>query len=282
MRGIGAGSEGGLKLHRADGEIMRQEAIGFVLAAALIGGLFFAVNHRAGRLPAPGGVRPAADVAAIRAAAAAIKPGFVGLERLGAWEIACSAGPVTVGPETASAPEEASPAKSPALPLSLGENRPIGGSIEPGPDAAPQANPPPAAASPPMEKVSLGRCRATQAFRRKGAGNDEVALAVNFRIIGGGAGRLGMFVRLPAGKGRQGESLQLRLAKGGFNLPIASCGNGACMAVAILAADAERDVSAARGAELLMTPDPAGKRTVVRLAVSGLPEALAAIRRAQL
>lgn len=260
---------------------MRQEAIGLVLAAALIGGLFFAVNHRAERMPATAAGRPAVDAAAIQAAASAIKPGFVGLKRVGAWEVACAPTPVIVGGRQAPAPEQSGPAKSPPLPLSLGENKPATSPSDLPPAAGTEGNSQPPAATAPEEKISLGRCRATQAFRRKEASKGEVALAVNFRIVGAAPGRLGLFVRLPGGKGRQGESVQLRLDKGGFSLRVASCGNGGCMAVAVLGADVERDLLAAKGAELLIPPDAGGKGSAIRLAFVGLPAALAAIRRAQ-
>lgn len=269
---------------------MRQELIGLALGAALIGGLIFAINHRAERIPGVGAV----NVAAIQAAAKAVTPGFVGVKRIGAWEVACTAKPVMVAAGKKAAEQTGAAENSPPLPLSLGRGPAAGtgsgrassgaaapaatsaGTAQastgagPAPGAAPASEP---------EKISLGRCRATQAFRRKDAPKAEVALAVNFRIVGTAPGRLGLFVRLPAGK--KGEAVELRVGKAGRELPVASCGKAGCMAFAVLAAGSERDLIAAGGAELVLPAGPDGNKLAVRLGFAGLPAALGAIRRAQ-
>lgn len=270
---------------------MRQELIGLALGAALIGGLIFAINHRAERVPGVGAV----NVAAIQAAAKAVTPGFVGVKRIGAWEVSCTAEPVMVAAGKKAAEQTGSAENSPPLPLSLGGGLATGtrsgsanaastGAAAPGatPAGTAQAStgavPAPGAASEP-EKISLGRCRATQAFRRKDAPKAEVALAVNFRIVGTAPGRLGLFVRLPAGK--EGEAVELRVGKAGRELPVASCGRAGCMAFAVLAAGGERELIAAGGAELVLSAGPSGNKMAVRLEFAGLPAALGAIRRAQ-
>ena len=255
---------------------MRQDLIALVLGAALIGGLFFAASHRAQTAR-----RLGADAAASRAAAAEIKSGFVGVKRIGAWEVVCSPSPVMLpARKTPTQPSDAAK-KAPPLPLFLDGSSGDKGTAEATRPAPAPTHPPVAARGAAEAKVSLGRCRATQVFRRKGAPEDEVALAVNFRFVGKTLGRLGLFVRLPPGNTKQGETLQLRLGKGGFKLPIASCGSAGCVAVAILAADAQRTLTAARAAELLMPPGSGGKRAGVRLIFAGLGPALMAIRRAQ-
>ena len=252
---------------------MQEKLIGLVLAVALLGGLFFAANHRADRAPVAGGI----NVAAIRAAAETVKPGFVGLKQIGAWEVACAAKPVMVDAGTQPSQKPAPMAGSPPLPLTLGATATAGAAASP-PAETPAAGSP-ATPSPVAEKVSLGRCRVSQAFRRKGASKKEVALAVNFRFVGAAQGRLGLFVRLP--KGKKGETVALRFGKAGLKLPIVSCGEAGCMAIAVLAQESARQLASADGAELVLPPGPGGKLAAVRLAFVGLPAALGAIRRAQ-
>jgi len=266
---------------------MRENLIGLGLAAALLGGLFFAASHRAERIAGAGAV----NVAAIRAAAESVEPGFVGQKKIGAWELACAAKPVMVLAERKAPQQTGAAEKSPPLPLSLGgaaaAHPPAGGVPASAGAAQPSAGTaaaPPASVSGPApastpEKISLGRCRASQAFRRKGASEKDVPLAVNFRIVGSAPGRLGLFVRLPEGK--QGETVILRFGGAGLKLPIANCGKVGCVAFAVLAAEGERDLTAAKGAELVLPTGPEGKKIAVRLAFAGLPAALGAIRRAQ-
>lgn len=273
---------------------MRQILIGLVLGALLIGGLFFAASHRARH---PGAVGPNVNPAAIQAAAAQIKAGFVGLKRVGAWEVACAASPVIVGGKKAPKPKAQSAEKPTGLPLKLGGHNaasrapdPLASSPAPAastPAASPQtdaptATPPKPAASSAKKQLSLGRCRATQAFRRKTASKKaKIVLAINLRLVGPAPGRLGVFVRLPAGKGHKGQDLVLRVGKGALKLPIDGCRKAGCVAAAILAPTAERDILSVTRADLVMPPDPAGKRAAVRLAFVGLGSALKAIRRAQ-
>ncbi len=252
---------------------MRNTVIGLVLAVVLLGGLFFAATHRAHRAPA----LPAANPQAIRAAADSIRAGFVGRKQIGAWRLACADKPVMVTAGNSVAADSA-PAASAPIPLSLdGKTKRKAGA------AAGQAK---AAGSPGAEpagkveakKVSLGRCRVIMEFRRKAAPK-QIVLTIAFRRVGAKQDKLGLFVRTVAA--RKGQTLVLRLGKAGFKLPVAGCARAGCLAIGILAPGSERDFALAEAGTLILPPGKDGKRRALRVPFSGLPAALAALRRAQ-
>jgi len=281
---------------------MRNTLVGLVLAAVLLGGLFYAASHRAKRT-APGqrteqGIR-ASDMKAIADAAAMINPGFVGLKRVGAWEVACSEQPVMIGSgkvissgdQPASEETAKEEPKATEVPFSLGRHRKSGlDDIPPVPampkpavteeKAAATGQKPPEKASEKAEekKISLGRCRATTAFRKKDDPK-KVVLSVNFRIIGDLPGKLGLFIRMPVGK--KGDTVVLKLNKGGFKLSVSGCGKAGCLAVGVLAPGSEKDLASATKGQLIFPPGNNGKREAVPLPLTGLSAALKAIRRAQ-
>ena len=264
---------------------MRNMLIGLVLAAVLIGGLFYAANHRAHRALGPGGQK--IDIAAMRTAAASIKKGFVGVKRVGAWEVACRATPLMVDAKTGSPPKTDTKEASPPLPLSLDKSSRASPAASSSSQGATTTDTPKPATTPPPKtgqqtaarKVSLGRCRVTQVFTRKGVKKGNAVL-MNFRIVGQKPGRLAMIVRLPRGK--TGDTIILALSKqSGLKLPIANCMKAGCFAFGALAPETERNLTAAARGELILPPGPDKKRARVIVNFIGLQASLDAIRRAQ-
>jgi hypothetical protein len=220
---------------------MRNMVTGLVLAALLLGGLFYAAAHRAHRIPEnPEGSNGGA--------VASVHAGFVGSKRIGAWILSC-------GPR----------------PLVLRSAAPSSGDAKPGAATAPSD----AGAG---KSVSLGRCRTLLEFRRKDPPH-AVAMTMAFRYLGGPAGRLAVFVRF--GSGQKGEAVVLRLGSRSLKLPVAGCGQGVCMALGVLGADAEAAFHNLAQGEIHLPQGPDGTPRVAAVPLAGLEPAVAAMQRAE-
>lgn len=238
---------------------MRNNVIGFALAALLLGGLFYAASHRARHMAAP-------NPQAIAAAAKSIQSGFVGSRRVGAWIVNCAAKPIVLEPKAATVKTPAANTDTAHAPAAAAQK-----AAAP-PETAKSADQPAAKA------VSLGRCRTFVQFRAQRAPH-KVRLIIAFRLVGPDAGKLGLIVRMARGK--KGDSVGLRLGQAALHLSVASCSKGGCTSFGLLSPAQEARFHGLTNGELVLPPAANGKRAAVLVPLTGLVGALAAMRRAE-
>lgn len=173
--------------------------------------------------------------------AGAIEPGFVGARQLGPWILVCKVAVKKTAP----------------LPFSFGgaKNTPAVGTAS-----------------------QLGRCRTFVAFRPKKFPKRIVAL-ITFRLLGPNQ-RLAMIVHMPP-LAKTGDLVSLIWGKKALNLPVSVCEKGFCVATGALAAPQEAVILAQPGGQLILPPNPAGKRLALNVPFFGLRAAISAMRRAE-
>jgi len=275
---------------------MRDTVIGIVLALGLLGALFFAARLNP-HVPAA-----AVSEQAFEQAAAQIKPGFVGMKTIGAWQVICQASDAAAPPQKPPAAPPAAPAAAEqqsqpaAMPLSLsasGSAAPAGtesADTMPTPHAAAgttastasalPASPAPAVMPPPAPApaISLGRCRAALLYRSK-KNPKQVLVAIGFRLVGK-AHALALIVRMPS-IAKKGDMIVLRIGKAGLKLPVRDCGKEGCLAAGVLAPDSQAGLLSAEQGELMLPASSDGKLVRLPVPLAGLSAAIAALHRAE-
>lgn len=174
-------------------------------------------------------------------AAQDVHPGFTGTKMIGVWQLACTDKPTVV-------------------------NVPVQ-------DPNHQASTPPK-----TEQIQLGRCRSTLFYRRKDNPR-MVMMAITFRFVGPSKS-FGVFVLMPPIV-KQGDVVALRIQQGFLKLPVQGCQDkGLCVARGALQPAAEQEFLSAKGAQLII-PQANGKAAALPLPLVGLPQAVAAMTRAE-
>jgi hypothetical protein len=248
------------------GIFMRSSIVGFALGVVLIALLFW-VSSMAFH-PTP--------LQKVEAKAQQITKGFVGLQTIGLWEVACAKAPAMfVPPKPAAAPEAAAhseaAAHQPAVPGQAGAG-----------DATATPAPTRAAAErdrqPAPKPISMGRCRTTMELGQRNGGGGS-ALSLSFRLAGDKK-LLSAVVRFPP-IGRGGEAVLLRLPRGFVKIPVSGCSQAGCLAIVGLNAAVQKGLVSTPEAILVLPPGPRGQRPKARVLLFGLSPALDAMRRAE-
>lgn len=217
-------------------------------ASALIGsGVYFLLRSHNASVAAP---VPVADqlfpTAAPSIAPSAIKPGYVGIAKFGAWRLICA--PDTT-PASSTEPVKPQPAPAPPNPV----------------DPAPP-------------KVAANACRVNQEIAATGH-PEQILLAANFGIVGP-MRRPALMLRLPA-TARAGDTIVLRIDDTRvLRTPVRSCSDAECVAATGLS-DEEWNELVAAGMVQIAFPIAAGQRVLVDVPMAGLEDATSAMNIAQ-
>lgn len=123
--------------------------------------------------------------------------------------------------------------------------------------------------------VTIGRCRTSLQLRRRDNPN-RVALGLNFRLIGP---RLTMVLRIPP-VAKKGDDLIVELGHKGLKLPVAGCGKTECIAIAGLPNGTEAQLFSGHRGAVIFPVGPNGKRRIIPFPLTGLPDAVSALKRA--
>jgi hypothetical protein len=248
---------------------MRNTIWGVAAAAGLIVVLFVlsrlvpapATTQQAGPQAAP---RPSAQE--IAAAASAITPGFVGRQLVGNWQVECAA------KTAANTPPQPDAAK---VPFTLNAD---GSSTPAPPPASPNATAKSNAQQTNDLAAKYGRCRTALIVRKRGHEKEIVLIAV-FRPIPG-SDDVALILRYgPVSK--VGGKVILALAKRqAITLPVLGCDKTQCMAFGVLRPNVFGVVASVPGAEVVVPRAADGKRMIIPLSLLGMPDSVAAIRRA--
>jgi invasion protein IalB len=196
---------------------MRNSLIGLVLAVVLLGGLFALAKYDP----------PSSLVTTPATAAENIKPGFSGVQQIGAWTLACAPGPnnhATLKPD------------------------------------------------------AFGRCRVNLAYRRKDDPK-QVVMVIAMRLLGPEQ-HLAVIVILPPVV-KQADVLEVHIEKKMLKLPVSTCKDNRCVALAAVGANGEAQLLSGPGGTLVFPPDATGKRAGVAVPFAGLQAAVAAMHRAE-
>jgi invasion protein IalB len=129
-----------------------------------------------------------------------------------------------------------------------------------------------------LKPDAFGRCRVNLAYRRK-ADPKQVVLVIAMRLLGPDQ-HLAVIVILPPIV-KSGDELEMHVAQRMLKLPVTTCKDGRCVALAALGAQGEAQLLSGPGGELVFPPDQTGKRGGVAVPFAGLQPAIAAMRRAE-
>jgi len=125
----------------------------------------------------------------------------------------------------------------------------------------------------------FGRCRLVLIYHRR-QNPAQVVLILNFRALAKG-GNLSLITAIPA-VAKKGDALDLLWGKKGLKMGISFCREKAdCIAVIAMTPKVEAEFLASPNAVLALPPGPDGKRTGIPVPMTGLRDAVAAMRRAQ-
>jgi invasion protein IalB len=125
---------------------------------------------------------------------------------------------------------------------------------------------------------AFGRCRVSLAYRRKD-NPKAVVMVIAMRLLGPDQ-HLAVLVILPPIV-KQGDVLEVHVGDRGLKMPVSTCKDNRCVALAALAAQGEAELLSGPGGVLVFPPDPTGKRGGVQVPFTGLQPAIAAMRRAE-
>lgn len=123
--------------------------------------------------------------------------------------------------------------------------------------------------------VTLGRCRVNLQLRRKDVPG-KVALGVNFRLVGQ---RLTLVLRTPP-FAKKGDELIAEFGRKAVKLAVAGCGSTECIAIAGLPDGVETALFNGRRGAAVFPKGPQGGRRVMSFPLTGLADAISALRRA--
>ncbi|MBI3676883.1 MAG: invasion associated locus B family protein [Proteobacteria bacterium] len=267
---------------------MRTTIIGAVLAVAFIAVLFVMAR-----------LNPHAPTTeSLDSLAAHIQSGYVGNQKLGDWDVNCTATAMIMGgaqsqQQPANKPQKRANSQTNQSPVPLTLNP--AGTTEQMPSTNPEAATtttdapatpatPPAATDTqetpktPAKPISFGRCHVTKIFRSK-QNPQQAVMMVSFRQIGP-EHNLVMIIRMPP-LAKKGEAVILALGKQGLKIPVLGCAEKqGCTAMGGIAAGPQAQLFSASQAVLVFPQGQNGQRPQVRLPLTGLPEAVTAMRRA--
>ena len=267
---------------------MRNTIIGVVLAVVFIAVLFVMAR-----------LNPhAPTTASLDSLAAHIQSGYVGNQKLGDWDVNCTATAMIMGgaqPQPANKPQKHANSQTNQSPVPLTLNPT--GTTEQVPPANQEAattttdtmatqtpaNPPAATTAPeapktPAKPISFGRCHVTKIFRSK-QNPQQAVMMVSFRQVGA-EHNLVMIIRMPP-LAKKGEAVILALGKQGLKIPVLGCAEKqGCTAMGGIGAGPQAQLFSASQAVLVFPQRENGQRPQIRLPLTGLPEAVTAMRRA--
>jgi hypothetical protein len=125
----------------------------------------------------------------------------------------------------------------------------------------------------------MGRCRVTKVFRSK-QNPQQAVMSVSFRQVGQ-KHDLAIIIRMPP-LAKQGEAVVLAVGnKQGVKIPVAGCTEKQlCTAIGGIGASAQSQMFASQQAVLVFPPRDNGQRPQIGLPMTGLSEAITAMRRA--
>lgn len=123
--------------------------------------------------------------------------------------------------------------------------------------------------------VEIGRCRINLQLRRRDT-PERVAMGLNFRLIGP---RLTMVLRIPPAA-QKGEDVVVEFGRKGLKLPVAGCGKTECIAIAGLPNGTESQLFSGHYGAVIFPAGTNGKRRVMPFPLTGLSDAVSALRRA--
>lgn len=127
-------------------------------------------------------------------------------------------------------------------------------------------------------QAQIGPCRMARAYRDN---SGRLILTLAFRYAGLPK-VLTMIVRFPP-VGRKGQFLLLVLGKQStLKLPVFDCDRDSCVAVGAMVPTATSLLLSSAQGRVVLPPTPDGKQYTIRIQLDGLPEALAAMQRAEL
>lgn len=263
---------------------MRNTIIGAVLAVAFIAVLFVMAR-----------MNPHAPTTeSLDTLAAHVQSGYVGNQKLGDWDLNCATTAQMLGgdqKQQPKQPKQASNQQTP-VPLSLSASGTTETMTPPEQTATdttattPPATTPPATTTTqakkpttPSKPISLGRCHVTKAFHSK-QNPKQTVMVVSFRLIGAER-NLGIILRM-APLAKKGESVILAFsAKEGIKIPVLGCvEKQGCTAMRAIGSAPQAQLFAAPQAVLVFPQHGNAQRPQVRLPMTGLTEAITAMRRA--
>jgi invasion protein IalB len=125
---------------------------------------------------------------------------------------------------------------------------------------------------------AFGRCRVNLAYRRKDDPK-QVVMVIAMRLLGPDQ-HLAVIVILPPIV-KQGDTLEMHVGQAMLKLPVSTCKDNRCAALAALAANGETELLNGPGGVLVFPADPSGKRAGVQVPFAGLKAAIAAMRKAE-
>ncbi len=234
---------------------MRNTIMGAGAAAALIAVLFVISRLVPGTAPAPAAA-PRANVPSaeqIAQQAAKVTPGFIGQAVIGNWEVACAKA-------AAATPAGPSPSKVPFTLNASGQ-----------PEAAKPL-------VPTQPELKFGRCRAALLVRSR-SNPKSIALIAVFRLVGDSQD-VALILRVPPVVKTGAKVLVALAEKQAVGLPVTNCEKGQCMALGILKPNVYAAMASKPRLAVVVPIQANGQRMIIPLSMVGLPESVAALRRA--
>jgi len=124
----------------------------------------------------------------------------------------------------------------------------------------------------------MGHCQVSLIYHRKDSPK-QALLIVTFRVQGTAQHLVAIAVVPPIVK--KGDEMDMQAGEKRLRMPISICKPTECAAAVTLAPQGEKDLLAVPQAALFFPPGPDGKRRGVPVPFLGLPQAVAAMRRAE-
>jgi hypothetical protein len=216
---------------------MRSTVIGVVLAVAFVAAMF-ALNQLEPHVSAPLYVQAASDV----------KPGFVGMKRLGRWVLVC--------------PKASAAGAKTAIPFSL------------------SPDPKTSAAAAAQDQNPMARCHITLQYPQK-KNPKALLMAVNFRYTPDQK-QLAMVIIFPSAWAQKGDNLAVIVGKRAqFPVPVRQCvPNSYCTASGFLDQSGQNLILSVKQAVVRFPAKKDAKSLIAPVPLMVLKDALAALKRA--
>lgn len=221
---------------------MRNTFIGLAAAAAIVVVLFAISRLIPPSATTPAAVRPpTANPQQIAQSASVVKPGYIGTVDIGAWKLECGAAPKeTPAPSSINAQGTAAPA--------------------------------------PKGEVKFGRCRTALLVHDKAHPKGVVLIAVLRPVQK--TDELALILHVPPVT-KPGAKVIVALAeKQIIGLPVANCEKTQCIAFGVLKSNVAAQLLARPRLAVVVTIQATGQRMVIPMSTQGLPQSVAALRRA--